>query len=37
MRINHNSRHISDVLKGKRSHVKGWSFVYEEGRESIAD
>ena len=24
------SRHISDVLKGKRSHVKGWSFRYEE-------
>lgn len=31
------SRHISDVLKGKRSHVKGWSFVYAEGRESIED
>ena len=26
-----NSRHISDVLKGKRSHVKGWTFVYEGG------
>lgn len=25
-----NSRHISDVLKGKRSHVKGWTFRYEE-------
>ena len=25
------SRHISDVLKGKRSHVKGWTFVYAEG------
>lgn len=24
-----NSRHISDVLKGKRNHVKGWSFEYE--------
>ena len=24
------SRHISDVLKGKRSHVKGWAFRYEE-------
>lgn len=24
------SRHISDVLKGKRSHVKGWIFRYEE-------
>ena len=23
-----NSRHIADVLKGKRSHVKGWSFSY---------
>jgi hypothetical protein len=26
-----NSRHICDVLKGKRQHVKGWSFVYKEG------
>ena len=25
-----NSRHISDVLKGKRNHVKGWTFVYAE-------
>jgi hypothetical protein len=25
------SRHICDVLKGKRSHVKGWSFQYAEG------
>ena len=25
------SRHISDVLKGKRKHVKGWSFAYTEG------
>lgn len=24
------SRHITDVLKGKRSHVKGWTFKYEE-------
>lgn len=24
------SRHICDVLKGKRSHVKGWTFQYEE-------
>lgn len=24
-----NSRHISDVLKGKRAHVKGWTFQYE--------
>ncbi len=26
-----NSRHISDVLKGKRQHVKGWTFEYERG------
>lgn len=32
-----NSRHITDVLKGKRSHVKGWSFVYAEGREDFED
>jgi hypothetical protein len=25
------SRHITDVLKGKRSHVKGWRFSYAEG------
>jgi hypothetical protein len=25
------SRHISDVLKGKRSHVKGWTFRYARG------
>ena len=25
------SRHISDVLKGKRSHVRGWTFAYAEG------
>lgn len=25
------SSHISSVLKGKRSHVKGWSFVYADG------
>ena len=24
------SRHISDVLKGKRQHVRGWSFKYAE-------
>lgn len=24
------SRHVSDVLKGKRSSVKGWTFRYEE-------
>lgn len=23
------SRHITDVLKGKRNHVKGWHFFYE--------
>jgi len=26
-----NSRHISDVCKGKRPHVKGWHFTYREG------
>lgn len=25
------SRHITDVLKGKRSHAKGWTFRYERG------
>lgn len=25
-----NSRHISAVLKGKRKHVQGWTFAYEE-------
>lgn len=25
------SRHICDVLKGKRNHVKGWSFAYGKG------
>lgn len=25
------SRHVVDVLKGKRSHVKGWTFRYEGG------
>jgi hypothetical protein len=25
------SRHIVDVLKGKRKHVKGWTFEYVEG------
>ena len=25
------SRHITDVLKGKRSHTKGWTFRYERG------
>lgn len=24
-----NSRHITDVLKGKRTHTKGWTFWYE--------
>lgn len=31
------SRHIVDVLKGRRNHVKGWTFSYIEGRESIAN
>lgn len=26
-----NSRHITDVAKGKRPHVKGWVFRYREG------
>ena len=25
------SRHITDVLKGKRDHVKGWTFTYTGG------
>ena len=25
------SRHIVDVLKGRRKHVKGWTFSYAEG------
>lgn len=25
------SRHITDVLKGKRSHAKGYHFFYFEG------
>lgn len=25
------SRHICDVLKGKRAHVKGWTFEYAKG------
>ena len=25
------SRHVTDVLKGKRSHVKGWTLRYEGG------
>ena len=28
------SRHITDVLKGKRSRVKGWTFRYEEVSQS---
>lgn len=24
-----NSRHVTDVLKGKRSHIAGWQLVYE--------
>ena len=31
------SRHISDVLKGKRSHVKGWTLSYVEGGDACAD
>lgn len=31
------SRHITDVLKGKRSHVKGWSFRYEEVMPNVAN
>lgn len=31
------SRHICDVLKGKRQHVKGWSFKYAEGVMPNAD
>ncbi|MBE5873767.1 MAG: hypothetical protein E7287_05080 [Lachnospiraceae bacterium] len=27
------SRHVCDVLKGKREHVKGWSFEYVKGGE----
>lgn len=29
------SRHICDVLKGKRSHVKGWTFQYAKGGDAI--
>lgn len=31
------SRHISDVLKGKRNHVKGWRFVYVGGDANVAN
>ncbi len=31
-----NSRHISDVLKGKRQKVKGWSFSYVKGGDAFA-
>lgn len=31
-----NSRHISDVLKGKRKHVKGYSFEYAKGGDACA-
>lgn len=30
------SRHIVDVLKGKRSHAKGWTFRYVEGGDANA-
>lgn len=29
------SRHVVDVLKGRRSHVKGWSFKYAEGGDAV--
>ncbi len=29
------SRHITDVLKGKRQHVKGWTFEYQEGEKCL--
>ena len=29
------SRHVVDVLKGRRSHVKGWSFRYAEGGDAV--
>lgn len=28
------SRHVVDVLKGRRDHVKGWSFTYKKGGDS---
>lgn len=31
------SRHISDVLKGKRNHVKGWTFEYAKGGDTHAN
>lgn len=31
------SRHICDVLKGKRSHVKGWAFQYAKGGDANED
>lgn len=31
------SRHIVDVLKGKRTHVKGWAFSYAEGGDQDAN
>lgn len=31
------SRHIIDVLKGRRSHVKGWTFMYQKGGEMGAN
>ncbi|MEE1050202.1 MAG: NUMOD4 domain-containing protein [Clostridia bacterium] len=29
------SRHICDVLKGKRTHVKGWAFQYAKGGDQL--
>lgn len=32
-----NSRHITAVLKGKRQHVKGWTFSYKEGGDAYVN
>jgi hypothetical protein len=29
------SRHITDVLKGRRKHVNGWVFAYDDEREGV--
>lgn len=29
------SRHITDVLKGRRKHVNGWRFAYDNEREGV--
>lgn len=31
------TRHIVDVIKGKRSHAKGWKFAYAEGGDACAN